>query len=167
MWRIVFLALILRITGASGQVISVTKFFHNGKEMEMVSHGVPYFSFHEFDTSLTEAAKGYLDVFGRYYWDSLLSDRQYIIDLTPGATDAERTRDAALGFRRAKVVIHYLEVNYGIAKRNFRIRSHETITTTCVSFIAKEGRLKRAAKRERRKLKREEGHIDEDAYFRE
>lgn len=107
----------------------------------MVAHGVPYFSFQEFDTTLTDAAKEYLDAFGRYYRDSLLRERQYIIHLTPGSSDAERKQDADLGFKRAKVVAHYLDRNYGIGERNFRIRSRETVTTVCVGFIVKEGIL--------------------------
>jgi hypothetical protein len=166
MRRVVFFALILSVTGASAQVISITKFYHNGKDMEMVSHGVPHLSFHESDTSLTEVTKGYLDVFGRYYRDSVLSDRQYIINLAP-ATDVERGRDDSLGIRRAMVVIRYLNDNYSIGERNFRIRLHQTVTTVCEGFVGKERHPKRAARRERRKLKKEEGGIDEDAYFKE
>lgn len=66
--RIIILALILQITltASLAQVVSVNKFYHNGKEMEMVAHGVAYFSFNEFDTTLTNTAKEYLDIFGKY-----------------------------------------------------------------------------------------------------
>lgn len=135
--------------------------------MEMVAHGVAYFSFNEFDTTLTNTAKEYLDIFGKYYRDSLLSKRLWIIDLMPGASDAERQRDVNLGLKRARIVVHYLETNYGIAGRNFRIRLHERSTSNCVGFIVKERHPKRAARRERRKLKREGGRFEEDAYFKD
>lgn len=133
----------------------------------MIAHGVPCFSFHELDTSLTDATKAYLDVFGRYYQDSLLSENKYVIELTPGVTDAEWERDTRLGFTRAKIVIRYLEKNHGIGMQNFKIRVHETVHTICVGFVVKERRSKGATRRERRKLKREGKLIDEDTYFRE
>ena len=169
MIRFVFLAIMIYTTAgtAVAQVISISKFYHDGKEMEMYAHGVPYFSFHEFDTVLTDTAREYLAAFGKCYKENYLPGRMYIIDLTAGMSEAEQAADPNLGLRRAEIIINYLNNHYGIGDRNFRIRSHETVHTNCVAFGINERHPKRIARRERRKYGHTEKTLNEDAYFKE
>jgi hypothetical protein len=146
------------------QVRTIGKVYIDGRELEIIAHGgPPYFEFNEYDTTLTTAAKQYLDDFGRSHKDSLYTKRKFIIELTPGLTEKERKKDQDLGLKRLKIVMDYLERNYEIDKSEFRARYSETITNDgCVGFIVKEKDPKRTTRREKKKLKKEE-----DNYFKE
>lgn len=146
-----------------GQVRIVGRVNVAGRELEVVAHGPPYFEFNEYDTTLTTAAKKYLDDFGQSYKGSLLSERKYLIELTPGLTKKESEKDKDLGIKRLRTVITYLEQNYGIEKNEFRARYTETITNDgCVAFLVKEKNTKKKTKREKKRLKKEE-----DNYFKD
>ncbi len=143
------------------QVRTVRKFYVDGREIEIIAHGPPYFEFIEFDTTLTATVKQYIDDFGRHYKDSLYPKRQFLIELTPGLTEKEKVKDKDLGVKRLKTVLNYLERNYGIDKSEFKARYSETITTRgCVGFLLKEKKTKRLTRKDRKKLK-----ADEDNYF--
>ena len=145
------------------QARTIGKVYVDGRELEIIAHGPPYFEFNEYDTTMTTAAKQYLEGFGRSYKDNLYSKRKFIIELTPGLTEKERMKDQDLGVKRIKIVMDYLEHNCGINKSEFRARYSETISNDgCVGFIVKEKRPKRTTRRERKKLKKEE-----DTYFKE
>jgi|JI10StandDraft_1071094.scaffolds.fasta_scaffold176928_5 hypothetical protein len=145
------------------QVRTVGKFYVDGREIEVIAHGPPYFEFMEFDTTLTATAKQYIDDFGKDYKDNLYPKRQFLIELTPGLTEIEKAKDKDLGIKRLKTVLNYLERNYGIDKSEFKARYTETITTQgCVGFLVKEKKTKRLTRKERKKLK-----ADEDNYFKE
>jgi hypothetical protein len=145
------------------QVRPVGKVYVDGRELDVIAHGPPYFEFNEYDTTLTATAKEYLDDFGQSYKDSLYNKRNFLIELTPGLTEKEREKDKDLGVKRLKTIINYLERNYGIDKSEFRARYSETATTDgCVGFIVKENNPKKTTRREKKILKKEE-----DNYFRE
>jgi hypothetical protein len=139
------------------QVRTIGKVYVDGRELEVIAHGPPYFEFNEYDTTLTAKAKKYLDDFGQSYKDSLYSKRKFLIELTPGLTEKEREKDKDLGVKRLKTVINYLEFNYGIDKNEFRARYSETITTDgCVGFIVKEKNSQKMTRREKKRLKKKE-----------
>lgn len=143
------------------QVRIIDKVYVDGRELEVVAHGPPYFEFNEYDTTLTTVAKQYLDDFGRSYRDGLYGKRKFLIELTPGLTEKEREKDKDLGIKRIKSIINYLEHNHDIDKSEFRARYYETITTKgCVSFIVSEKNPAKTTRRERKKMKKEE-----DYYF--
>lgn len=155
--------ILISISARGQQVRTVGKVYVDGRELEVVAHGPPYFDFNDYDTTLTATAKLYLDDFGRDYKDNLYPKRQFLIELTPGLTEPERAWDKDLGVKRLKTVINYLERNYGIDKSEFKARYSETITTDgCVGFLVKEKNPKRLTRKDKKKLKKEE-----DNYFKE
>jgi hypothetical protein len=130
------------VISAPAQVISINTYRHHGKKVEIPSLGLSGFAFHKFDTTLTDTARLYLDVFAQHYRDSLFSDRQYMIDLTCSMTETEKNHDDSLGYKRLKVVIHYLDKNYGMGVQNFRGRFQVTVTHICTGTVGKERRSK-------------------------
>jgi len=139
---------------ALAQVASINKFMQNGKQVEMAPRGIPEFSFHELDTALTDAAKTYLDEFGRSYKDSLLSDRYYVVDMTQGVTDAERRIDDNLALKRGRIAILYLEANYGMDRKKFRIRMQGEVINYCDGFMPIEECIKRYGNRKQKSKRR-------------
>lgn len=143
------------------QVRTVGRVYVDGRELEIVGHGPPYFEFNENDTTLTATARQYLDDFGQSYRDSLYLKRKFLIELTPGLTEMERKLDEDLGVKRVMTVMNYLQRNYGIDNSEFKARYSETITTDgCVGFLIKEKSPKRLTRKDRKTLKKEE-----DNYF--
>ncbi|MFD1000341.1 hypothetical protein ACFQ21_13545 [Ohtaekwangia kribbensis] len=158
---IIFILVSISVHGQ--QVRTVARIYANGRELEIIAHGPPYFEFNENDTTLTATAKLYIDDFAKYYRDSLYIKQQFLIELTPGLTDKEREKDKDLGVKRLTAIINYLERKYGIDKNDFRARYRETITTDgCVGFVVKEKRSKRLTRKERKKIK-----LGDDEYFRD
>jgi hypothetical protein len=148
---------------ARGQVRTVGKVYVDGRELEIIAHGPPYFEFNPFDTTLTKSTMQYLDDFGKYYKDSLFHDHKYVIELTPGLTIEEREKDKDLGIKRIVAVMDYLKRQHGIERNEFKARYSETITTDgCVAYLVKEKNPKKLTRKKKRKLK-----IEEDEYFRE
>jgi len=155
--------ILISISVRAQQVRTVGKVYVDGRELEVIAHGPPYFEFCDHDTTLTATAKQYLDDFGKDYKDNLYTKRQFLIELTPGLTEKEKALDKDLGIKRLKTIINYLERNYGIDKSEFRARYSETITADgCVGFIVKEKNTKRLTRKQKKKLK-----LEEDKYFRD
>ena len=84
------------LISAPAQIISLDTYRQQGEKVELPIRGLAGFSFHEFDTTLTDTASLYLDVFAQHYRDSLFPDRQYVIELTNSVTDIEQERDSSL-----------------------------------------------------------------------
>ena len=160
-YRISVIFFLLATWSCFGQVRTIGKIYVDGRELEIVAHGPPYFEFNEFDTTLTKAAQEYLDDFGKDYSDSLLARHQFLIELTPGLTAAEQKKNKDLGVKRLKVIMNYLERNYRIDRTQFKARYSETITNDgCVAFLVKEKGRKKITRKERRRMK-----MEEDSYF--
>jgi hypothetical protein len=103
MRQICLTILVLNSISAWGQQVrTVGKVYVDGRELEVIAHGPPYFEFMEFDTTLTATAKQYLDDFGQDYRDNLYPKRQFLIELTPGLTEREKARDKDLGSKKIK-----------------------------------------------------------------
>lgn len=155
--------IVTSISVRAQQVRTVGKLHFDGRELEVIAHGPPYFEFNDYDTTLTATAQQYLDAFGQDYKDNLYANQNFLIELTPVLTENEKAQGKDLGIKRLQTIISYLELNYGIGKSEFRARYSEPITACRgVAFIIKEKKPKKITRSGMKRLKN-----DEDKYFKE